>query len=161
MTGKAFHHRAFNNAGVMILGSQMSGNSQVALTTLMMFPRPGEIRGLGTTAHLLPSRVHLQHPGHSALPLGAIPTSSGAWMEGQTAGRWARERRDEQSLAPSENQPKTPCCRRETLTKEGTSPPCAPRCKRSHFTHPGHQKGQLQSHQGCGLRNNSWLMSPF
>lgn len=164
MTGKAFYHRAFNNAGAMILGAKMSGNSQVALATPTTFPHPALPRcrrGLATSAHLLPARQHPQHPGHTALPVGPIPAGSGAWTAGETAGRWPGERRDEQSLAPLQTNPKCPVAEGKPLARRARTLPCAPRCKRSHFTHPGHQKGQTESHQSFGLRNNSWLMAPF
>lgn len=142
MTGKAFYHRAFNNAGAMILGAKMSGNSQVALATPTTFLHPALPRcrrGLATSAHLLPARQHPQHPGHTALPVGPIPAGSGAWMAGETAGRWPGERRDEQSLAPL--QPQTPRCRRETPGSGGTHPSLRPTLQTEPFHTPWPPKG--------------------
>lgn len=164
MTGKAFYHRAFNNAGVMIPGAKMSGNSQVALATPTAFPRPAlprRRRGLATSAHLLPASQHPQHPAHTARPVGPVPTGSGAWTAAETAGRRPGERGDEQSLAALKTNPRRPAEEGKPPPRRARNLPCAPRRTRSHFTHPGHQKGQFQSHQGFGLRNNSWLMAPF
>lgn len=67
MTGKAFYHRIFNNAGVMILHAEMSSNSQVTLTMQKTFSP--------SYPYLWAPRAHHQRPSapQQTAPPGSAP----------------------------------------------------------------------------------------